>query len=159
MSTKSVSDILNGGGSKAAGWDVKLTTHKGKILKVDVVQARDIKDGTPATWPDGSPKEQLVVTIQTEEHDDVEDDGVRAIYLKGGKFSKTVEGGKVAKTSLEATKDALKAAGVAEFEIGAEYAVQYVTDGDKTNPGFNAPKLFLAEYASPAPAVNSGGLL
>lgn len=153
--SKSVSEILNGGGSASAKWDVKGTIHRGKVTDVKVVQARNVEDGQPAFWKDGSPKEQLVVTLQTDERDpeNPDDDGERALYLKGGKFTKTLEGGKIAKTSLEAVRDALKAAGSKDIDIDADLALQYVIDGDKTNPAFSPPKLFVSSYQAPVPAA------
>ncbi len=49
MSQQTVADILSGGGVKPAKWDSVGTVHGGKVVSSEVVQARDIKDGTPKT--------------------------------------------------------------------------------------------------------------
>ncbi len=162
MSEKTVADLLSGGGAKPAKFDVKGTTHKGEILKVEVVAARDIDTNEPAYWPDGSPKEQIRIILQTEERDsdDPEDDGQRAIYLKGGRAAKALDGGKIAKTSLEAVKDALKVAGAKDIEVGATLALQYAADGEKTKAAYNAPKCYVAAYQKPvAPSVDPDNLI
>lgn len=50
------------------------TVVSGPIVAVDLRQSRDYKTGDPATFADGSPKNEVVVTVET-------DDGHRAVYI------------------------------------------------------------------------------
>ncbi|GAA4741898.1 hypothetical protein [Gordonia alkaliphila] len=51
------------------------TVVSGIVLSVIMRQARDFHTGDPATWPDGKPKREVVVTIETEH-------GERNVYIQ-----------------------------------------------------------------------------
>jgi hypothetical protein len=123
-------------------------TAKGKIVSLDMQQQRDIKDNSPKTWDDGRPMMQLRVVLATDAHDDADDDGQRAIYVRG--------------IMQAAVRDAIKAAGVSTIAEGGTLAVQYTGDGERTNPAFNPPKQYRAQYEPPKStpgAVNADDLL
>lgn len=115
------------------------TVVKGTVLDFRVEQARDFQTRQPKFWDNGDPVKQLVVTLQTTEHDPDRDadDGARAVYALGN--------------MLNAIRDAVRPHG--GITQGGTLAVQYVGDGEAKR-GFNPPKLYRAEYAPPARHAN-----
>lgn len=135
--------FLAGGGSPAAKFPTVGTTIKGTVTGAEMRQQTDPKDGKLKTWDDGNPMMQLVVTLATDERDaDIDDDdGTRRVFVKGNMRKAVIE--------------ALKEAGAKTIDSGGKLAVQYTGDGEKTNPAFNAPKLYKAQYKAPEAAPQS----
>lgn len=100
-------------------------------------QQRDMQTGAPKTWDDGSPMLQLVVTLQTDEHDqDIEDDdGRRRAYVK---FN-----------MKRAVADAVRKAKAKSLDIGGHLTITYTGNGEQTKRGFAPPKLYEAAYVPP----------
>src|ERR1700737_3969749 len=90
-------------------------------------QSRNFETQEPEFWPDGNPKWQVKVVLQTEERDpaDPDDNGERAIYVKGGMRS--------------AVAEAIKQVGAAGLEVGGKLQVQYVGNGQITRGGGAPP--------------------
>lgn len=133
--------LMSGGGAPSAKFPTVGTTIGGAITEQPVVQQqRDPKDGSPKYWNDGNPMMQLVVTVQTDQRDPgvAEDDGRRRIFVKGQM-----------KTAIQ---DAVKQANGRGLEVGGVLSVTYVRDGEKSNPAFNAPKVYQATYKPAATA-------
>lgn len=109
------------------------------IAEPTTSQQTDIKTKLPETWPDGSPKMQILVQLQTTLRDPAnpEDDGIRTLYIKG-------------KNLTNAVRDAVKASGARGIHKGGVLTVQYVGDGQASAVGFNPPKLYAAAYQPPA---------
>jgi hypothetical protein len=84
---------------------------------------------------------QIVVQLQTEEHDpaDPDDDGIRGLYIKSG--------------MLNAVREAVRKAGAKGLEVGGVLTVQYVGDGERKNKAFDPPKLYTATYVPPSAAA------
>ena len=61
--------------------DMPGKTVTGTITDLDYRQNTDYTTGKPAEFEDGSPKMQFVITIQTSEQVDADDDGQRAVYI------------------------------------------------------------------------------
>lgn len=101
-----------------------------------------VPGGQVKTWDDGSPRKQLIVTLQTNERTSAEDDGKRELYIKGD--------------LVRAVREELRAKNVNDVQIGAWIYVAWT--GEKpTNKG-NPMKLFSAQYTpvgSPPPALAS----
>ena len=119
--------------------------HVGTITDFSERQQTKLGEGTPLTFNDGTPRMVHVITIQPL-------DGSDAVQLwaRGGKFevasgSGTSMGGAIA--------EAAKKAGVQKLEVGAQLAVAFTGMG-VPKPGFNAPKLYTAEYRPPAPGTD-----
>lgn len=96
----------------------------------------------------GDPKMQIVVTLQTDERVDDDDDGKRRIYLKGRK------------TDLnDRTAEAVAATGADDFEFGASLYVTRIGKGQSKIPGGPKPWLHEVEYARPraGSGLNDGG--
>lgn len=128
-----------GGGVKSAKFEKPGATVKGTIARKPELQTqRDFDKGTPLTWDDGSPRQQIKVVISTDARDDDEDNGERALYLKGG--------------LLKAVQAAVKAAGAKGIEPGGKLIVKYTKDGEKKGK-LNPPKLYVAKYEAPDPAA------
>ncbi len=136
----SVDGFLSGGGAPSAKFPEPGATIKGTIEDAVVSQQTDL-DGKPKTWDDGNPRQQLVVTLATDERDSAIDDdsGSRRVFIKGA--------------MLTALKDALKKAGVKSIEVGGTLAIKYTEDGTPTKVGFNAPKLYVAQYKPPVSVI------
>lgn len=109
------------------------------------VQQRDFDSGELLFWDDGKPRMQLVVTVATDGADpaDPDDDGERAIYIKG--------------QMLQATRVACKKAKKFAIEEGDFFAVTFVEEeplpkGKKGHP----KKVYEVEFT---PAAAGSGLL
>ena len=126
-------DILAGGG-KSAKFPTIGTTVEGTVVDFVTSQQTSI-DGEPLTWDDGSPRWQIVVTLQTAEREDDADDGLRKMYCKGN--------------LLTELKAAVKASGE-KLAVGGVVKAQYHADGEAKR-GYTAPKLYKVRY-TPAPA-------
>lgn len=150
MTTPSdISTFLMGGGTTSAKFETIGDRVSGEILSVEVTQQTDL-DGNPKFWDNGKPMEQLVVVLQTDERNDEEDDGRRAVYLKGSNKHAS---------SRKAAADAVKEAGAKSLEVGGTFALAYIGDGEPTKRGFSAPKLYQAAYKPPVAGVDLGDLL
>ena len=148
-------DFLFGGGGKAARFDEIGDKVTGVITDAKTSQQTSMEDNTPLTWPDGSPRMQLVITLQTDERIDDNDDGQRRLYAKGGRYEVASGTG----TSMkDAIADAVKKAGGRSLDEGAHLTVAHTGIGKKTNRGYSAPKLFRAVYEAPKASVAADDL-
>lgn len=109
---------------------------KGPIVSLDMQQQRDFNTGVGLTWDNGDPKQQLRVVLATDQRDNDQDNGQRAIYVKG--------------QMQQAVRDAIKKAGAQKIEVGGTLAVRYDSDGEPPKKGLNAPKQYVAKYEPPA---------
>lgn len=137
--TPSADQFLMGGGIKSAKFETVGTTVGGPIAeKPEVQQQRDFSSGEPKFWNDGKPMLQLRVLLRTSQRDpdDPEDDGLRAIYVKG-LLQKVVQ-------------QAVRAAGTNGLEVDGVLTVTYTGDGERKG-NLNPPKLYSATYTSPDP--------
>lgn len=134
--------LMGGGGSKAVSFPTIGSRVEGTVTETPVL--RDVTAmGTNEIqrWPDGNPKKQLLVSLQTDQRDaSVDGDtGLRTLYVKG--YMKN------------AVQDAVKDVGAPGLEIGGTLTVTYTSDGTSTTRGHNPPKLYSAAYASPNPSA------
>lgn len=139
--------FLSGGGSPSAKFTTYGDTVGGVITEEPQVQQQtDIKDGTPLVWQDGSPRMQMVVTVQTQLRDPAidEDDGKRRIFVRG--------------QMRNAVQQAVIAAGAKGLDVGGTLNITYVADGERKNPAFNPPKIYQASYTPPAADGGAGFL-
>jgi hypothetical protein len=132
--TSDVNDFLMGSGGRSASFKNEKDMVWGDVVHSEVRQQTDFDSGELLFWNDGKPRLQLVISLQTEEQDDEEDDGVRKVYAKGN--------------MLKAIRAAIAKAGARGIENGGKLAVQYVGDGPKPPRGF-PPKLYGAKYEPP----------
>lgn len=112
----------------------------------EVRQQTDLQTGDPLTWNDGSPKMQLVVTIQTTLRADGDDDGKRRLFIKG-------------KSLTDSVREAVRKAGAPGLELGGTLTVQLTGTEPSQTRGFNDRKLYAAAYARPDLTAASGEFL
>lgn len=144
--------FLLGGGGKSAKFETVGATVTGKIAaSPQVRQQTDISSGAALTWDNGDPKMQLVVQLQTTEHLDDEDDGMRNLYVKGSKDP-------ASKSMHAAVAAAVQNAGAKGLEVGGTLTVKYVGDGVSKTRGFNPPKQYEATYQAPDASEFLGGV-
>lgn len=130
--------FLQGSGAKSATFPEIGATVTGTVIDEPIVQQqKDISTGNPKFWADGNPAMQLVIKVQTDERDpdDNEDDGTRAIYVKGQ-----------LKTAIA---DACRKAGVKLPADGGTLAVKFVSEEPASTKGFNPKKIYAARYTAP----------
>lgn len=138
MTTPDPNNWLMSGGTASAKFPTVGTTVSGEIVAPPTVRPQtDLATGKPKTFDNGDPMLQLVVQVQTTERDPQlgDDDGVRAIYVKG--------------QMQQAVKTAVLAAKAKGLEVGGVLSITYTGDGEAKQRGFSAPKLYSATYTAP----------
>ncbi len=139
-------------GDKIAG----LITYAGKE------QQRDFDSGELMTWDNGDPRMELVVHLQTDvskyptaQRDDIEDDdGVRALHLRGGRYEVAKGTGKA---GADALKDAIRSSGLrAKPDIWIEAEITGMAKA--TGRGKNPAKLWTITLSEPEPGIDAEDL-
>jgi hypothetical protein len=136
--TMDVNDLLSGGEKiPGARFDKVGDSVTGTIVSAEARQTTDIQTGQPEVWPQGDPKMQVVITLQTDQRDpEIEgDDGRRRLYAK--------------KPSAMLTAIIAALAGN-RLEVGGRLAVQHTGTEPASTRGFNDKKLYAAAYQPPA---------
>jgi hypothetical protein len=118
----------------------------------ELAKITDMKTGVPQTWPDGRPKQQLVVTLlcdgstggrdERDPHNPA-DVGKRRLYVKGYMVS--------------AIRDALQKVNVRDIAQGGVLLVAWVDEKPSKTPGFADAKIFAAQYKPPAVGMPDAG--
>lgn len=140
-----------GGGGKSFPFDNVGDKVSGIIRTVERRQQRSFDGGTPLTWDDGSPRMLTYLEIETTLREGDDDDGVRAIYAKGGNFEAAQGNGQAMEKAIV---DAVKKAGARSIDEGARLAVAFTGIGKSTTRGYQPPKLFTASYEPPKASVD-----
>lgn len=137
--------FLMGGGAKSFKFgDTPGTTVRGRIDDLQMRQQREPKDNSLKWWKDGNPMMELRVILETDlrDADDPNDDGRRAIYVRG--------------EMQKAVRDAIKAAGRSNIEAGGILSVRFEAWGPKPqNSAMSPPKLYRAKYEPPTTSVST----
>ena len=133
--------LMGGGGAPSA-----FTKHDGigvrrggKIVeRPELRQQTDFKSGDPLFWPDGNPRMQLVVTVQTELRDPTnpDDDGKRRHFIKGN--------------LQKAVREAVQAAGAKGLEVGGSLFVTRTGQEAPKQRGEDGAWIYAAEYTPAA---------
>lgn len=138
-------DILMGSGASALKFEIG-TQHTGTVVAEPTAsQQTDFRTKVPETWADGSPKMQVVITLQTSLRDPEKphDDGTRALYVKG-------------KHLTDAVRNAVRAAGARGIHTGGQLTIMCVGE-DPPAPGLEkGAKQYAAQYV--APTVSFAGV-
>ena len=143
--TSALSGLLAQTGGVWAKFPTPGTTYAGTIAAAPEVRQRtEFGTNKPLTWDDGSPQQEIVVTLTTDQCDaSVEnDDGTRKITIKAWG------------PQMRELKRAVSAAGDTDLRVGGTFSITYSQDGEPTKPGFPAPKLYVMDYQ--APSATSG---
>ena len=144
------------GGSKSWSPEEIGDTIEGKILNVKRVQQTSFSDNTPLFWDNGDPRMQTVVELQTDLRSDDDDDGVRSIWLKGGK---NFEPGSGKGSSGEvALAQACRDAGSKSIDEGAVLKVAMTGLAKPTTRGYQPAKLYTMKYEAPVSSVDVDAL-
>ena len=136
--TTDVNSVLMGAGGRSASFKKHDDQVWGTVMAYELRQQHDIATGEPLTWPDGNPKNQIVITLLTEESEDDEDDGLRRVYVK------------VPSQLLTAMRQAVTKAGAKGIDEGGKFLVRYTGDAEPKQRGFNGQKLYFCKYEKPA---------
>lgn len=153
--------------SKGLKFDTIGVTHTGTV-KSAPRERQQTKFGTqePDFYPNGDPKMQILVDLQTELRDDPNDDGERTLYV-------------ASKNMKRAIAQAIREAGADDLTVGGVLTVTYVGNDPASKNPANPAKLYQAKYtpgsnafaqeppappaavqqapaAAPAPAVQQG---
>lgn len=141
--TQNVDDFFGGSQSLSFADEATKGVKRGGLIVDDptMSQQTDMQSGEPVFWPDGKPKMQVVVKLQTDEADpdDTFDDGVRALYVKGD--------------LQRAVAQALREAGAKGLRKGGTLMVAWVGEEPAKTRGFNPKKLYAAQYSPPEPGA------
>ena len=124
-----IDDLFAGGGAPVLKFPTIGTLHVGTITHLEARQQRDFDKGEPLHWDDGSPRMELVITI-----DNGGEDG--RLFIKG--------------SMLGALRDEVRRQGLKKPEVGGKIAVKYSHDGENKNPKLSPPKMYVVAYEPPA---------
>ncbi|WP_346007263.1 hypothetical protein [Janibacter terrae] len=148
---QSADAFLLGGGGKSASFENIGDSITGTVVSTEVRQQTDLA-GNPRTWDDGNPIMQLVVKLQTSHREDQDDDGIRAVYVKGSK--------KTGSRSLhDAVATAVRSSGAKSLEQGGTLTVTHDGTEPSATRGFSDRKLYTATYVAPDHAAQAGDFL
>ena len=118
-------------------------THTGVITQIsDRMPVTKYGTTDPDYWPDGSPKQQVVITLATDERDpeDPNDSGERSLWV-----TESRKAGTILAAIIQATRQAN-----AKLEIGGTLSVSFTGhDPNSKNPA-QPRKLYAATYQPPA---------
>lgn len=148
-----VSNFLFAGGAKAFQFNNFGDTVSGEVTNCEVRQQTSI-EGELLSWPDGKPRMQLVITLQTKLKDNDDDDGLRTIYAKGGRFD-VAEG--EGSSMRDAIADAVRLLGAKSIDVGDELAVSFTGLG-VAKRGYSAPKLYSAGFRKAKASIKASDL-
>lgn len=127
-----------------------------------VQQMTEPGSGRPLTWPDGRPKEQLVVellcdgsgrpvgpggqvlpVLDERDRSVPSDDGKRRLYVRG--------------YMTPAIREALQKVGASGLRVGGELYVAWVDEKPSKTKGFDPARVWAAMYVPPTTPVPDGG--
>lgn len=126
----SINDDLTGSRSPAAKFAEPGDIVKGKLIGASKQQEREYETSELVTWPDGSPKFEYLIEIETE------DDGPQTIYARNQLWT--------------TIRDAVQASDAGVLEAGGTLAVKFTALGEPSKKGFHPPKLYSAKWEPPA---------
>lgn len=134
--TNDVNEFLMSGGVTSAKFEQIGDTLKGVIEAAEVRAQTDIKTGEVKTYRDGNVMKQLVLTIQSDQYDDDEDDGMRRVFVKG--------------QMAQMLREAVRNAGVKGIANGGKVGVKFVSELAPDTRGFSPTKQYQVYYVPPA---------
>lgn len=133
-----INDRLTSGGGRTVTHERIGDVIKGVVLGAEYRQQRDMVTGQPKTFDDGSPMEQLVITLQTDLREDADDDGARRRYLK---WEEEKALGNVLRTKK------------VRLEVGGTFASKWTGEAPAK---VGRKKLYEVDYVAPVTQPSSG---
>jgi hypothetical protein len=126
--------------SKGVKFDTIGSTVTGTV-KAAPRERQQTKYGTqePDFWPNGDPKMQILVDLQTELRQDPNDDGERTLYV-------------ASKNMKRAIGEAIRNANATDILPGGVLTVAYVGNDPASKNPANPAKLYQAQYTPPTSA-------
>lgn len=153
MSHDDVNDYLFQGGAKAFQFNNIGDAVEGRIVSAELRQQTSI-EGLKLSWDNGDPRMQLVITLATKLQDTEDDDGLRTVYAKGGRYD--VQSGEG--TSMrDAIADAVRTMGEKRLEEGDELVIAFTGLG-VAKRGYSQPKLYTAGFRKGRQGVDAKAL-
>lgn len=147
-----INTFLTSGGAKSFPFEGIGSSVEGTVVDAEVRQQTSM-EGELLSWADGKPRMQLVITLQTGLRDSEQDDGLRTIYAKGGKFDIAKGEG----TSMrDAIAEAVQGAG-GKMEEGDSLVVVHTGLG-VAKRGYQAPKLYTAGFRKAKVSIDASAL-
>lgn len=139
MPNNAVNDVLGGRRGKSASFKNHGDFVSGEIIDFDRFQQRDFDSQEPLFWDEAKtqPRMQIVISLQTPDQDDEDDDGIRNVYIKEPS------------QSLAAFRTALSKARVKRIEIGGILNVRFVSTDEPKRKGASGQKQFAFGYRPP----------
>lgn len=134
----------------------------GLIISASREQQRDFDSGQLMEWDDGSPRMESVLVLQvnldeypTAKRDDIEDDnGYRALHLRGGNYEAKEGKGKAGENAL---KDAIRSSGLrAKPGIFCEAEISGMAK--PKGRGMNPAKLWTITLSEPENSIDEDDL-
>jgi hypothetical protein len=132
MTNEIANKFLMGGGGKSASFKAIGDAVTGTITNMEERQQTDFDSGKPLEWENGSPRNQLVISLLTEESVDEDDDGMRRLYVKGN--------------LQRAIREAVIKSGKRVIADGSILSVTYIGDDVPTRKGMSGAKKYSAVY-------------
>lgn len=126
--------------SKGLKFDQIGVAHSGTV-KSAPRERQQTKFGSqdPDFWPNGDPKMQILVDLQTDQREDPNDDGTRTLYVASSNLKRAIS-------------DAIRQAGASDLLPGGVLTVQYVGNDPASKNPANPAKLYAAQYTAPTSA-------
>lgn len=132
-------------GGKGLKFPTPGTSYTGRVTS-EPVEQQQTKFGTdiPDTWPNGDPKMQILVNLDTDLREDADDDGARTLYVASNKMKQAIFA-------------AITAAGVDDIRVGGTLTVTYTGNDPASKNPANPAKLYSASYVPPQSAFAGAG--
>lgn len=129
--------LIMGSGARSAKFQNVKDQVWGTIMSSETRQQTDLQ-GNPKFFDkeETRPMWQVRILLQTDEHEDEDDDGVRAVYARG--------------QMLNAIGKACTTAGVKGIANGGKLVIRYVKDEPAKQRGYSPAKQYVAKYEPPA---------
>lgn len=126
--------------SKGVKFDVVGATITGTV-KSAPRERQQTKFGSqdPDFWPNGDPKMQILVDLQTDQRADQNDDGTRTLYVASSNMKRAIS-------------EAIRTAGAADLQPGGVLTVQYIGNDPASKNPANPAKMYAAQYTAPTSA-------
>lgn len=133
-----VNSVLMGAGGKSATFKAHGDQVWGTVVSAENRQQTSFESNELLFWDDGKPRMQIVITLQTEEQEDENDDGLRRVYIK------------VPSQLLRAMRQAITKAGANGLQEGGKFLVRYMSDAEPKKRGMSGEKQYFCKYEPPA---------
>ena len=107
-------------GAASVKWNTPGTQAAGEIISIGQPVTKDLNSGEPKT--------NLVITVRDDSGEEL------AIWVKSGNMANGV-------------REALAKAGATKMAVGDRLGDRFDGEGERSQPGYNPPKLFTVSYA------------